>query len=549
MSKRKSLRMSVYVKNPILPSDCIEEILKNLDNDRPSLYSWTLVNRSWCQYATALLWSHPFSSLNLVDDQDAGHLLIRTYLTCLPDEAQQTLEEEGHILQKSKPLFDYPSYFKELHIGCLQNALELWWAKNTDYRLRKKANFTTLEGLIFEMLINKSSGLRFLDCESRSSRYNMTDCTLFSGIQKAVAKIYELRINCSNVDQGQLTNLLSTIIESSQNIQQLVITPHHEGTMAQKIPKLIEAQQSLNKFSMVSSLAGLFNPSRSASIFSALTSQIKSLTHADFRKVYVDGNSLQILAKCHNLKTLYLVNCYQEEDITLSDSLFKTAQLSITKLVLNHDHHNSVKDGLSHNTCTSIIMMSAQTLQELSIDYINPELVQILSTQIPHLISFAIRTTPIPLLKWISTSTLTHLAISDVGPNSCMFTIAPLKQVGQLLPPTLAHLQFECRYNIAPESMAGLLEDCQAPLKVLSVDVEKFDDTLLEVVADYSRENGKCVRELRIAKDTRLQFDQGLCKKLQSVIPSINQNYTDPWPLLIERRDPLWKSMMHINLD
>ncbi|KAF0555776.1 hypothetical protein F8M41_016770 [Gigaspora margarita] len=540
--------MSVHVKNPILPSDCIEEILKNLDNDRPSLYSWTLVNRSWCQFATALLWCHPFSSLNLVDDQDAGHLLIRTYLTCLSDEAQQTLEEEGHILQKSKPLFDYPSYFKELHIGCLQNALELWWAKNTDYRLRKKANFTTLEKLIFEMLINKSNGLRLLDCESRS-RYNMTDCTLFSGIQKAVAKIYELRINCSNVDQGQLTNLLSTIIESSQNIQQLVITPHHEGTMAQKIPKLIEAQQSLNQFSMVSSLAGLFNPSRSASIFSALTSQIKSLTHADFRKVYVDGNSLQILAKCHNLKTLYLVNCYQEEDITLSDSLFKTAQLSITKLVLNHDHHNSVKDGLSHNTCTSIIMMSAQTLQELSIDYINPELVQILSTQIPHLISFAIRTTPIPLLKWISTSTLTHLAISDVGPNSCMFTIAPLKQVGQLLPSTLAHLQLECRYNIAPESMAGLLEDCQARLKVLSLDVEKFDDTLLEVVADYSRENGKCIRELRIAKDTRLQFDQGLCKKLQSVIPSINQNYTDPWPLLIERRDPLWKSMMHINLD
>ncbi|CAG8693412.1 3054_t:CDS:1, partial [Dentiscutata erythropus] len=465
-------------------------------------------------------------------DQDAGHLLIRTYLACLSDEACQMLEDEGHVLDKSKPLFDYPSYFKELQIGSLQSALEQWWAKNTDYRLRKKANFTTLEGLIFEMLINESNGLRLLDCGTRS-RYNMTDCTLFTGIQKAVARIYELRINCSNVDQGQLTNLLSIIIENSQNIHRLVITPHHDGSIAQKIPKLIEAQQSLNQFSMVSSLAGLFNPSRSASVFSALTSQIKSLTHADLRKIYIDGNSLQILAKCHNLTSLYLVNCYQEEDITLSDSLFKTAQLSIKKLVLNHDHHNSVKDGLSHNTCTSIIMMSAQTLQELSIDFIDQDLVEILSTQIPHLVSFAIRTTPIPLLKWISTSTLTHLALSDVGPNTCMFTIAPLKQVGQLLPPTLTHLQLECRYNIAPESMGGLLDECQAPLKVLSLDVEKFDDTLLEVVADYSRENGKCVRELRIAKDTRLHFDYGLCKKLQSVIPSINQDYLDPWPLLI----------------
>ncbi|CAG8647298.1 11991_t:CDS:1 [Racocetra fulgida] len=532
MSKRKSLRMSVYVNNPMLPSDCIEEIIKNLDNDRSSLYSWTLVNRSWCQYATALLWSHPFSNLNLIDDQDAGHFLIRTYLSCLSDEARQILEDEGHVLSKSKPLFDYPSYFKELHIGILQNALEQWWTKKTDYMLRKKANFATLEGLIFEMLINKSTGLRLLDCESRS-RYNMTDCTSFSGIHKAVSRIYELRINCSNIDQGQLTNLLSIIIENSPHIHRLVLTPHHEGTIAPKIPKLIEAQQSLEQFSMISSLAGQFNPSRSASIFSALTSQIKSLTYADFRKIYVDENSLQILAKCHNLKTLYLVNCYQEQDISLSDSLFKTGQLSITKLVLNHDHHSSVKDGLSQNTCTSIIMMSAQTLRELSIDFINPELVQILSTQIPHLISFAIRTTPLSQLKWISTSTLTHLAISDVGPNSCMFTIAPFKQIGQLLPSTLTHLQLECRYNVAPESMTELLDHCRAPLKMLSLDVEKFDDTLLEVVADYSRENGKCIRELRIAKDTRLQFDQGLCKKLQSVIPSINQNYVDPWPLLI----------------
>ncbi|CAG8486552.1 3448_t:CDS:1 [Scutellospora calospora] len=529
MSKRKSLRMSVIVNNPILPSDCIEEILKSLDKDRSSLYSWTLVNRSWCQYAIALLWSHPFTSLNLSDDQDTGHLLIRTYLTCLSSEARQALEAEGHVLPNSKPLFDYPSYFKELHIGSLQNALEQWWTKNTDYRLRKKANFTTLESLIFEMLINKSNGLRLLHCESRS-RYNMTDCTSFTGIQKAVTRIQELRINCSSVDQGQLTNLLSTIIENSHQIHRLVLTPHHEGTMAQKVPKLIEAQQCLEQFSMISSLAGLFNPSRSASIFSALTSQIKSLTHADFRKIYFDENSLQILAKCHNLKSLYLVNCHQEQDITLSDSLLKSGQLSITKLVLNHDHHNSVKDGLSQNTCTSIIMMSAQTLQELSIDYINSDLVQILSTQIPHLTSFSIRTTPISQLEWISTSTLTHLALSDVGPNS---SIAPLKHIGQLLPPTLTHLQLECRYNIAPESMAGMLDDCQTQLKILSLDVEKIDDTLLEVVADYSRENGKCVRELRIAKDTRLQFDQRLCKKLQSVIPSINLNYVDPWPLLI----------------
>ncbi|CAH1768714.1 2111_t:CDS:2, partial [Entrophospora sp. SA101] len=64
------------------------------------------------------------------------------------------------------------------------------------------------------------------------------------------------------------------------------------------------------------------------------------------------------------------------------------------------------------------------------------------------------------------------------------------------------------------------------------------------VVADYSRENGRVLKELRIANDTLLEYDKNLRRKLSNVIPFINQDYIDAWPILSERRDPLWKNVM-----
>jgi len=190
--------------------------------------------------------------------------------------------------------------------------------------------------------------------------------------------------------------------------------------------------------------------------------------------------------------------------------------------------------------------MSKNHLKELAIDFSTPELLQFIHTQLPDLTSLAIRTIP-PLhqLEWMSHSnSLSHLALSDVDVNSCLFSITICQQIGRLLPKNLKHLQLESRFNIAPESLTGLLERSVARLEILSLDVEKFDDTLLEVVGDYARDTGKVLKELRICKDTRIEFDHTLCKKLLNVIPSINLNYEDPWPVLIERRDPLWQNIL-----
>ncbi|RHZ54316.1 hypothetical protein Glove_428g49 [Diversispora epigaea] len=533
MIKRNSVIMSN--KPPKLPSDCIEEILKILNDngERSSLHSWILVNRSLGQVAISLLWSNPFDQI-LLENQSRSHLLIETYLSCLDKEKRQILLDEGLDIPLKSSLFDYPIFLKKLHIEVLQLSLIQWWTNNTTYRIRNKANFSTLDAVLSELLINKCNGLRLLSFDTHIN----ADFASFSGIQNTICSLKEFRINCGCPDHsGYLANLLSLIIENSQRIINLVVTPHDDGAITCQIPRLIEAQTNLERFSMIYSFAGSFQPNRSASIYSALTSQKHSLTHADFRKIYIDPNSLQILAKCNKLRSLYFVNCQQEQDITLCDSLI---QLPITKLVLN----NSLgKNSLTTTTCTSIVMMAASTLVELAIDYLTPEVVEIINTQIPNLNSLAIRTTPLPLLNFISHSTIEHLALSDFGTKSNLFSITVLQQLGRLLPTTLKHLQLECRYNVAPESLTALLEECKAPLEIISLDVEIFDDTLLEVIADYARETGKRLKELRIGKDTKIEYDGELCKKLMTVISSINQDYVDSWPVLIERRDPLWKDL------
>src|SRR5437763_7535511 len=195
------IRAKGKIDTPNLPSDCIEEILKSLDkeNDRTSLYSWTLVNRSWCQVAISLLWSHPFTNMRFDgnDNNKIGYFLIRTYISCLSDEARQLLIDEGHNIKISKTLFDYPSYLKELNIGNVQASIGQWCEKTTDYMLKQKAQFQTVESLILEMLFNKCNGLKKLDCELQQFYYNNADFVSFTGTQKAISRLNELRIDCS----------------------------------------------------------------------------------------------------------------------------------------------------------------------------------------------------------------------------------------------------------------------------------------------------------------------------------------------------------------
>src|ERR1044072_857935 len=85
---------------------CLEEICKHLKDDKVSLFSCILINRSWCEMAIPILWSRPFEN-----PMYGNHLTIFwTYVSCLPAEDKQRLSNKGIKLSNPnrKPLFDYP---------------------------------------------------------------------------------------------------------------------------------------------------------------------------------------------------------------------------------------------------------------------------------------------------------------------------------------------------------------------------------------------------------------------------------------------------------
>src|SRR5436190_18829274 len=91
---------------PPLPTDCLNGIFKCLLDDAYSLHSCLLVNRLWCKIAIPLLWNNPWQGTPILMDEDYKKnwpALIRTLLSCLPEESKEILRKNGIdlLLQKS----------------------------------------------------------------------------------------------------------------------------------------------------------------------------------------------------------------------------------------------------------------------------------------------------------------------------------------------------------------------------------------------------------------------------------------------------------------
>ncbi|PKK77898.1 hypothetical protein RhiirC2_21933 [Rhizophagus irregularis] len=77
-----------------LPSNCFEEILDSMDNDRNTLFSCALVNRHWCRLSIPLLWRRPFE---YGYPKDFGLKLLKIYISFLAVEEKELLRAQDTI--------------------------------------------------------------------------------------------------------------------------------------------------------------------------------------------------------------------------------------------------------------------------------------------------------------------------------------------------------------------------------------------------------------------------------------------------------------------
>ncbi|CAB5353226.1 unnamed protein product [Rhizophagus irregularis] len=118
--------MSLSMSLPNLNPDILLEIVRELKDNRGSLFNFLFVNKFFCEVAVSVLWRNPFRyKVN-------SYSIIQTYIKLFNEEEQNEIKE---TLDKSfkfnnereKQLhFQYGKYLKVFKLGEIKNAIKSW---------------------------------------------------------------------------------------------------------------------------------------------------------------------------------------------------------------------------------------------------------------------------------------------------------------------------------------------------------------------------------------------------------------------------------------
>src|SRR6266496_1675645 len=132
--------------------DVLFLIFKELKNDKKSLYSCLLVNRTWCVVAMPILWRNPGQTLLT---KKAGCLLFDVTLLHLSEESRDILKNQGYnnLITETyqRPLFNYINFCKYLDLLIIERMIS---SKNIE-----RSNVSFIRNVILKLFINGNTKL------------------------------------------------------------------------------------------------------------------------------------------------------------------------------------------------------------------------------------------------------------------------------------------------------------------------------------------------------------------------------------------------------
>ncbi|CAG8660829.1 44988_t:CDS:2 [Gigaspora margarita] len=477
-----------YVTLTDFPAECLYEIFLYLKNDNASLFNCLMVNRNWCRQAIPLLWRKPFSKHPNVT---MPYLLIKTYLSCLSDNAKKRLSAAGcrHHTLLSKPLFPYPLYLRELDFAELDNALNIWLIYGLEIG-QWADDYTIMDIARIEKARQTLSTLRHFEL-----------CGDFDYLE--------------HEDLDNLSNILTTMSRFSLDLQYLKIhmTWDEDKYLLNCLGRLIRAQSSL-KYFVFSQEQGCIRDTKS--VMTALTTQSKNLENLVLDIVPLNMTCLKSLEKFSNLKTIQFKYCYLKcneinyckdtgkpldivsDDDDLEGNGEEPWKLNVENLVF-------LKNSFRHMTI-NLVKMAHTNLRRLTVDHATVELLNEITQRCMNLVYLAIGISFIPIeeLYRISSMKLEVLVIgknlSNIEDNvNTELTNEECEKLGKFLPTSLRHLYID--FPMTPTQLDMVLCNCVVPpvisLKFGLLDFEKCANTVLKCVKEV---NG--FQEVRVARFT-----------------------------------------------
>lgn len=509
--------------------ECLEKILGNfwdLSDDIETLFNCTLVNRLWCKIAIPFLWSNPFGYLRC-QKHDRGWQLIRTYLSCLPDDEKTKVNKWILQADLKKPLFDYPIYLKCLDTFGFQEAMTKW--KRHHWRtVWERLGHFDMDKAIGDILFSRCRGLDSLDIiffaytqniayfeEPSNGLTKLQSCKIIHDLQGRYYNYTE------NREQVTLNDNFKIITKYAHNIKYLEINlpESRSGRTGHELVKLLKNQKNLEEFVV----REFWDISLTANVFDTLRLQSNFLKALSLIRITHFHEKLsRLLNSCPNLKILRFL----EPDIRI-DSEVPSFNCELTNFCVwgkpMISHFIIIPDiTFDLDIVKSILESSSSTLTKLVLGTFTKELCLTIfkCKKLKFLIIQASEDISSLLPLYLLSSDLQQLTL--FGKHKNYFNQQTLVEFSKSLPSTLYHL--DLLLEILPKDLMVLISNCSSPLKKISLHHQQniFDDVLL-FLKKYIQKN-KRFTELRYIIDNKVYGEVYLDPILHALktIPKIN---------------------------
>ncbi|EXX52613.1 uncharacterized protein OCT59_003827 [Rhizophagus irregularis] len=479
---------------PTLPTECLEKIFKNLDNE---LFSCLLVCRSWCRNIVPILWSKPFDKLS----KNSKYKLIRTYITCLSDEEKsclnsQLLKHGIKIPYTTHSLFNYSIYLKEL------SYMELYQSVDSGIKHYRKS-FIGHNTYKITSLLTKSICRMFLTKNITDTSLNLQsfkidrhfidifpELDLFSKVYPGLSQITKFTLNY-DPNSENLFKFLQHFPNLCIGLNFLDITlPYFENdpTIIDLLNSLIKKQKSLRDFNLSGARIGA-----NIIIPVLLSSHYNNLISIKFQNLDFQNVDLSKLTSCKKLENLTIYHC---------------TGLNRSSLPLPNNFNNriilkSLIIGCSpkYPQIPTIIIESPLGIscQELCLDLITPEIVDAIKHNCRNVTKLRLRDhfisinknesfTPEFLINNLFHSLLLERLTINISPKNSDYE--ELNIHGRDLPSSCWYLKLHCGFSVRHLYDLLLSDECMASISALIVDYSKLHTGHLMVIRDLVKEKG-----------------------------------------------------------
>jgi hypothetical protein len=273
-----------------LPTDCLDEILEHLENDKSTLHSCLLVNRLWCKISVKILWRNIWWFKYIVYREQhplrVASSILSTLVACLPNESKELLYKNKIFIPtptSKPPLFNYANFCKVLSIfeivKLVENVLSNESSPINSLSLKDRNYLVTKE--VFKMFTNQISSLKKLtyDYDQLIPKFSFT---YFPGARD----LTELR--CSSDIPSDFFYQLSRICYNLQ----IIFIEFRNDDISNELKELISLQNNLKSLTLIANVGSWAN------IIPALTKHSNTIT-----KLQLYGNNYNLPLSFINLFT------------------------------------------------------------------------------------------------------------------------------------------------------------------------------------------------------------------------------------------------------